>query len=356
MKKFLVVFGFNLAFLIILLIALEVWVGADYRKRFPDVDRPIQVLYPPNPINGFEDPEFSREIPPDEFRILCLGASTSKWSNYPAFIAWAFQGLPWMQEKKLKVKAYSTGFEAHTSLDSYYKYKYLYEGYDFDLIVVYHGINELRANNCPPEMFQDDYSHFSYYSILNRVVRLMDIPVLNRSFLAFKVVLKWGEFIRKRIEKLNPQSFVPTHEPLQGWLEYGKDVRSADVFRGNLENILELAKERSQMVLLMTFAYVIPEGYSQESFKAGALGYGCEMDIGVPVELYGRSENVRKGLEIHNGVMLDMAEEYECYFVDQAELMDENLDYFIDVCHFSREGITQFAVNIARYFLGREIR
>jgi hypothetical protein len=287
-----------------------------------------------------------------------LGESTSKWANYPKFIAWAFQGLPWIQRRNLKVEAYSTGFEAHTSLDSYYKYKYLYNDYDFDLIIVYHGVNELRANNCPPDMFKTNYSHFSYYSVLNPVMKLMDIPVLNRSFLFLRIALTWEELKREKREKSHPQTdaFIPANEPNPEWLQYGTDIRSAQPFRQNLEKIIELAQKRAQPVLLMTYAYVIPPDYSVSAFQNGALGYGSGMDAGVPLEIYGSIAGVGKGLKAHNLIVEELAQRYGCYFIDQAKLLDDNPDYFIDVCHFSQNGIMQFAINIGRYFLKIDIK
>ena len=356
MKKAIKILGFNLVLLIILLGILEVWARIDYKKRFPGIKRPIQVIYPPNPINGFQDPAFKREKPPDEFRILCLGASTSKWANYPKFIAWAFQGQPWIQSKGLQVKAYSTGFEAHTSLDSYYKYKYLYDGYDFDLVVIYHGINELRANCCPSEMYKEDYSHFGYYAVLNPMMKLMDIPLINRSFLALKIVSTLGETVRKRKLKNNPHAFLSEHEPFSEWLEYGEEIRSAESFKGNLQAIICLAKKRKQPALLMTFAHVIPADYSQKAFAAGKLGYACGEDIGLPMEIYGKPEHVAQGIAVHNEVITDIAGEQDCHFIDQDSLLGGDMVCFIDVCHFSPEGITRFAMNIAFYFLEHPLR
>jgi hypothetical protein len=281
-----------------------------------------------------------------------LGSSTSKWANYPKFIAWAFQGLPEIRARNLDVKVYSTGFEAHTTLDSYYKYKYLYNGYDFDLVIIYHGINELRANNCPPEMFRDDYSHYSYYKTVNSAVKLFDIPLLNRSFLALKIILSYQEFLKQRIEASHPggDAYIAEHDPNPQWMHYGKEVRSAFPFKRNMENILRLAQERKQRVLLMTFASCFPPNYNRSAFETGLIPYGEGMDEGVPIELFGLPDNVRQGLIVHNEIIRELALKYDCYFLDQAKLMNDNLDYFIDVCHFSHQGITAFAINIGRYF------
>ena len=71
------------------------------------------------------------------------------------------------------IKVHNLAEPGHTSLDSYYKYKHL-AAVDFDIVLVYHGINELRANNCPTDMFRDDYSHFSWYKLINDYERRAD--------------------------------------------------------------------------------------------------------------------------------------------------------------------------------------
>ena len=63
----------------------------------------------------------------------------------------------------LKVRVVSTGVPAQMTYDSLWKYRYWYDGYDFDLVIFYHGINDARANNYPRQVFRDDYTQFSYY-------------------------------------------------------------------------------------------------------------------------------------------------------------------------------------------------
>lgn len=340
--------------LLLLFAAAELWARWDFNRQFPGVKRPIQALYPPNPINGFENPGFKTRKETGEFRVLCLGESTSKWANYPKFIEWALKGQPSLSRRGARVTVYSTGMEAHTTLDSYYKYKHLYDGYDFDLIIVYHGINDLRANSCPAYRFKPDYSHFSYYSVLNPVMKMMDAPVINRSFLALKAVLAYQEQKRKRMEKADKDAFIPAEEVRPDWARYGNEIKSAVSVKENIGKIVELAKERHQRILLMTCAYYIPEDYSREQFLAGNLEYEIsEADIGVPIEIYGLPANISKGLDAHNAVITEIAKSGKTDFIDQRKNFTEDYESFIDVCHFSEKGIYRFAGWIGKYYLRR---
>ncbi len=310
----------------------------------------MEVLYPPNNINGFLDSDFQPRKAEKSFRILCLGGSTSEYANYPEFIAWAFKGQPYIRQNDLTVQVVSAGYEAHTSLDSYYKYRYLYRNYDFDLVIIYDNINDVRANACPPEMFKADYSHYAYYSIINPTVKLMDIPVLNRSFLALKIVLTYQEQRRKKLEAQNPDAFVPEEIPKPEWQHYGGDIKTAAALGNNLKNIIDLAGQRGQKVLLMTFAYCLPDSYTFEAFNNGELDYAEGVDPAVPVEIYGSVENVKKGLEVHNQVIREVAQRNHTYFIDQREFLNGDMESFIDVCHFSQRGINRFAGKIGNYF------
>ena len=101
----------------------------------------------------------------------------------------------------------------------------------------------------------------------------------------------------------------------------------------------------------MTFAHVIPPDYSHEDFTGEKLGYAAGEDAGLPMEIYGKPEHVAQGVAVHNKVITDIAGEQDCHFIDQDSLLGGDMVCFIDVCHFSPEGITRFAMNIAFYFL-----
>jgi hypothetical protein len=64
------------------------------------------------------------------------------------------------------VRVHLAAAGAQTSRDSYLKYRWL-SSKRFDLVVLYDGINEACANNCPPNVFRADYSHYAWYRFLN---------------------------------------------------------------------------------------------------------------------------------------------------------------------------------------------
>ena len=64
------------------------------------------------------------------------------------------------------VRIFNLATPAHTTRDSKIKYEAM-SNVRFDLVLFYHGINESRTNNAPPDLFSEDYSHYAWYEIVN---------------------------------------------------------------------------------------------------------------------------------------------------------------------------------------------
>lgn len=221
---------------------------------------------------------------------------------------------------------------AHTTLDSYYKYKHLSE-HHFDVVVIYHGINEIRANNCPTSDFQTDYSHLSWYQLINDYEARSE----SRWFIA-PYTIKFITF--KALARLGWGGFLPTHEPTPASLEFGCDVKTAVSFKLNLERLLKLAAQRNEPVVLMTFAYHLPKGYSREAFDNHQLDYTTHA---LPIELWGKSTCVVKALDVHNEVISNLSKSSPgVTLVDQKRQIPAVGRLFNDICHFTHEGCEKF--------------
>ncbi len=236
------------------------------------------------------------------------------------------------------VRVHNLSAPAHTSLDSYYKYKHLSDK-RFDLVLVYHGINELRANNCPSTRFEADYSHFAWYKLINDFERKAE----SRWFV-FPYTL---EFVAlKAAGRMGWSGFLPTHEPDADTLDYGCDVKTVASFRRNLERILTMAAGRGERVLLMTYAFHITPDYSKSRFENHTLDYTVHL---FPVELWGKPECVTAGIDAHNEVVKELATSSQrVLFVDQDALIPNTSRYFNDVCHLTHEGCERFADSIVQ--------
>lgn len=263
-----------------------------------------------------------------EFDVLLLGASVLK------------QVAPVLEQRLQErfgphVRVHNVCGSGHTSLDSVYKYRHLREK-QFDLVLLYHAINELRTNNASPEEFREDYSHYAWYEILNL---LEGRHGLQQSGLYLTLRIFWIEVK----ERLGLKYYVPRHVPMDGKMHHGDDIRSRGPFRRNLESIVRMANERGDPLMLMTFATYVPADYTHQRFLDRELDY---FDYELPIRLWGFEDNVVRGIRVHNAVLREVSASTGTPLLDQEHLLPKDGRLFIDICHLSPEGIDLFVSNI----------
>ena len=331
--------------LLVLAILLELGLRAVYFSADPRV-----LVYPPvaNAINGLQDSDFDSEIPPGEFRILALGASAFITRNFQPQMQALLNENPLFAEQDLKVRLVSAGIPAHMTYDSLWKYRYWYDGYDFDLVMFYHGINDARANNYPRDVFRDDYSQFSYYHRFWPAFDWIEQhPRLSRSFLVswvMKLSLGAKTMFAPEFEREAPYN-NPLDDP---WRAEAGDLKTPPVFARNVEAVMELAAEREAPLLLLTYTYYVPKGYSNERFLAGELDYSFAEES-VATEVWGWSHHVQAAIEAHDGVIRKIAAEHpEVLFFDMERFMPKDGEHFIDICHWTDLGQAKFAEGLVQ--------
>lgn len=293
---------------------------------------PDRVLYGFYPELGRLLEERGEEPDDDAIDILLLGGSAlnSRWGAIEAVLAERLS-----LEQRRRVRMYNLAKEAHTTRDSLLKYKRVGER-RFDLVMVYHGINDARTNNAPRKIFRDDYGHYSWYRFVNAIDRDRWLP-----YLALPYAVRHGVF--RVQERLGMSAVIPTDEPREEWTRYGSDVKSAGPFRDNLSAIVDLAATRHEPILLMTFATHLPANYSREAFASMQLDYTRHRS---PLWWWGTPEAVRAAVDAHNQVVRALAASRGTPLVDQAALIPGERRYYNDVCHLTVAGSELFVDNL----------
>jgi hypothetical protein len=324
-------FGFVLLYLLTILLSLEL-----ASRLFWTIHHGVSFLSP-NLLYAFY-PELesvrspSDDDPEDAIDILLLGGSVFQEG---------FSTVPSVLQRRLEAKTgrpvrmRNLARAAHTSRDSYLKYELLKDR-KFDLILFYHGINEARANNSPPAVFRDDYSHYSWYENIERLQAHRESRYL---VLPYTLAYLWSAVS----ERIGLTRHVPIQDPRAEWLVHGRQVKTERSFRMNLERILERAEERDEPVLLMTFATHVPPDYTHGRFIRKELDYAWHS---LPIELWGVPAQVQDAVLKHNAVVEQLAREHGTLFVDQDKLIPKTRTYFNDVCHLTPRGGREFVSNI----------
>jgi len=270
---------------------------------------------------------FTREIVASRrsgssLNILLLGASVAE------------QAAGTLQAKLsgttgLAVKVHNAAVSAHTTQDSLNKLECLMErGAQFDLILIYHAINDVRMNCVADADFRDDYSHCGWYASFNRKKQSGAMSVQDS--------------VADSLDRL-----IGLGEPDTAHLAFGDKMKTGTAFRLHMEQMLKIASDAKTPVTLITFATCFVDGYSKEAFEAKALGYAAG-SYQLATEVWGKPENVRRGVAVHNDVIRRLSAEHkELGFIDMAsELVD--VACFSDVCHLSPAGLNRFATVVAQ--------
>lgn len=270
----------------------------------------------------------------EPFDVLILGGSTisDEFGDVGPLLA---QGL----ERRLgrPVRVYNVATFAHNSRDSAVKRRLLAHQ-RFDLVVAYDGINDARMNNASADRFRDDYSHCRWYATLSTMERR---PLLARSGLAFTAAF----LLDRAAEESGLVWFIPRHRPTAELMGHGRHLRSRVAFRSNYEQIVAAADARGERVVLMTFAYHVPDDYTEEACAAGRLDYANARPS--PVEEWGHPAHVTAAIEQHNDAIRELAADHpEVILVDQQKLLPRDGKTFTDCCHLTREGCVRFVDNV----------
>jgi lysophospholipase L1-like esterase len=288
----------------------------------------LEALYPElRPVR--ERPPAARD---GTFDLLLLGGSVlhESWGQVEAQI---LEQLARAGHRSVRV--HNLAQAAHTTRDSLTKYAALGDA-RFDLVFVYHGINDARANAAPPEVFREDYSHLPWYELVNALA-----PAADGAVLALPATARFA--LARLRQSLLAGRYAGSDRPRPEWLRYGAEPRSAAAFERNLAGVLELAARRGDRVALATFALHVPPDYSLEAFREKRLDY---LLFYSPIELWGERDHVVAAVAAHNAVVRRLAARPGVLLVDQDRLVPRGARTFNDPCHLTNEGSEIFARNL----------
>lgn len=247
------------------------------------------------------------------FRVLLLGGSVLE-----QFADELTTGLNRNLRDRGHCSVFNLAFSARTSRDSLLK-RQLLSAIPFDVVVVFHGINDVRMNCCEEGLFRNDYSHCQFYRSL---YRRLDGGVMTAP-----------DLIHESISRA-----IGRGEPTPKLLEAGGLIRTSEAFQMNLDETIRITQRAGGRTVIATFPIHLPDNYSLKAFKAGELDYG-DGKFAMPAESWGLPHNVSKTVEAHNAAVRSLAAAHEfASLVDLEALLPAGNVLFSDVCHLTQAG------------------
>jgi len=324
------------------LVALVTLVVLELATRFvltrPPWSRPFWCA--PRHIFHAELAEVEQAAPrrPGDVEVLLLGGSVldPRWSQVGARLERRLQQAFDQRggEPPAHVRVFDLARAGQTTLDSFYKYRWLAD-HRFDLVIVYDAINDVRFNDCPPELFRDDYGQSIWFRVLASMQPPLDQPLARPSdgWLTFPAALRYAGLLVA--ERAGWIATLPPERPRAEWLDYGADLKTVATYRRNLEDILAIAAARGEPVLLPVFATYLDRWTESTPPRMP--------QSQLALELWGRPLNVLAGIEAHNEVLRELAAGRPgVTVVDLSPLAVARDEVFRDICHLTPAGSEAF--------------
>ena len=270
-----------------------------------------------NGTNG--DRDVLTKKPSHLYRINCLGASTT--GNYISKDGKNFS-YPLELEALLTdrhgtdVEVNNFGIGGYNSADLLIRFLLEVADTSPDMIIIYHGHNDIKSYLTPD--FKSDYSH-SRINLGENYWKFeigQKLPLLNFHFFNFLLERWFPVGMRNSLLDFVSKGTIDLDiDPKHGLATYKR----------NLKYLIEICKLRNIEVVLSTYAYFLYDDIKESKLH----------------KKYGEI------IAEENKIIKDLAYQYKIPVVDNANLIPQEEEYFLDSIHFTPEGMKLLAKNFA---------
>jgi lysophospholipase L1-like esterase len=293
---------------------------------------------------GYRGDPIPQPKPAGEYRIVCLGGSTTYTAaiedhrlSYPSLLQAELHGSGYPQ-----VRVVNAGAEGYSSYESLLTFQLRVLDLDPDMIIVYHAVNDVMMRIIwPRSAYKGDNSGALVHSLgLHRPV-----PLLQRSTALRILLIRLGlasspvrldstlvnfagtsyawKFIRQYHAERYP-SGIFSKISLRKMLEANPPI----YFERNLTHLLLTAQHWGVQPVLATFAY-------SKSLEGDAMN----------------SEEFAAGMEEVNQIIVKLGRELEAPVFDFASAFPDDPALFFGAVHVNHQGVREKARLFARYLI-----
>ena len=299
---------------------------------------------------GYRGADFPVEKPGDEFRIVCIGGSTT----YTSIIDDASLAYPEQLERALHQQGYpnvrviNAGLPGWSSIESLINLQLRVLDFDPDLIIAYHGVNDVVARLVFPYKFYalDNRGHRTDSpgwnvemalwdrSVASRIVRVRLFGAkseltLENAFGARATSSRFWQFTAQVGKGTYPRGLLAKH-PVRELLAQN----TVEAFERNMLNIVLTARAHGAQTVLTTFAVD-----TQSEFP--------------PLTQAMRHPEFVAGIEEQNDVLRAMAASQDVPLFDFAAVFPRDQALFFDPVHVNAKGAGVKARLFAEYLLSQ---
>ncbi len=288
---------------------------------------------------GFRGPELAMPKPAGRFRIACIGGSTTYGTRVNAYEdSYPSQLGRYLAEAKRDVDIVNAGVLGYSSFESLINLELRVLETRPDLIIIYHGVNDIPPRLVGPDYFFSDNRGFRQHWQGEE----LDLPYPRFRLFAYFLrrlnlrLLSSGRVIRDDVPMYD-HKFVQEQPDVYARVglspEQVLQKNSPGYFKRNIENMLSVCRTHHTPVLLLSFAW------SEQ--------YQCDDVLTIAPHLI-------SALKEHNRILAQLYEEYKTEnvaYLDFAGSMPAERHYFADPVHFTEPGNRKRAEIIGQFIL-----
>lgn len=299
--------------------------------------------------DGFRGEEISRTKPQDVFRIFVLGGSTvfsSRVTYEKSHVRILEKHLKQNYPEK-NIEVLNAGNHWHTTEHSLVKYLFKIKDFNPDLIILWHGINDLYRSFTPSRFtfgtFQADYSHF-FGSTSEMVFDHLKIrPVIQLkifdSLLRLVSQYLFSDF--QLIDKTPELKSIDIH-----------DFPSIESFNRNMISLIRIIGNDGVKLVLATQPFLYREGLDNDELNS--IWFSKMVCINRDYE-YANLNSMIYGMNLFNGETKELAEDYNIPLIDLESRIPKNKEYFFDDFHYTEKGNALMAKEIFEHLIANKI-
>jgi len=282
---------------------------------------------------GLRGEEVTIPKPQGEFRIICIGGSTTYTPDVEDYNL----SYPNLLEEQLfnegyeNVKVINAGMLSYTTYESLINLQLRLLDLEPDLLIIYHAVNDVHARLVwSAEAYKGDNSGYrlsvyesnlehgsSFWSYFN-LGRIISAKLADKDR-THQMLLRKGGAITSQFFELRYQRAMGTYPegifkktPIEKILKTNPPI----YFRRNLNYMISIAKSNEVDVMLSTFAFC-PDSSKNSTYSFPPL---------------------YNAIKEHNRVLSDIARERGVYLFDFASQFPNDKKYFQDDIHVTEEG------------------
>lgn len=288
---------------------------------------------------GYRGPEVALPKPPEVYRIVALGGSTT----FGLFLDHWQLAYPHQLERILRsdygydqVEVVNAGVPQYSTWESAVNLLLRLPDLEPDMVIIYHGVNDVGARLSDPDYFDGLYSAKGYWTDQNDPLPPSSLLRFAMKRLGFDLRADYTLDAKFRLADGIRGCLLEasaTDSYCRGYDMSASDALKANpplYFERNMRNMIRLARGMNSEALLLTWAYS-PLDFPIEG--GGGMVY----------------QYLQDGVGEHNAIVRKLAEEEDTLFYDLQASMPTALKFWVNGIHMKAAGAAEMARQVADY-------